>query len=175
MSGVDLDRLAAGCASVSWHPWSAFPGVTVGVRAMSLIEWADCVRESNERVSSDLRGPVRDVASRHEHVVEVVARTAVMREESGAHVPLTHEDARMLDADALLELYRLAVHEQDAAHGIHAVDDEVTKALDADPRRSMDRARAFHACGLHAYYGTPARALTDWQVIMFLHLVKRDE
>ncbi len=175
MSGVDLDRLAAGCASISWHPWTAFPGVTVGVRAMSTIEWADCTRESNERVPASLRGPARDVATRHEHVIEVVTRTVVLRNDEQAHTSLTHDDARSLDADALTELYRLAVHEQDAAHGIHVADSDVTRALNADPRRSMDRARAFHACGLQAYYGTHARALTDWQVIMFLHLVQKDD
>ncbi len=176
MSGIDLDRLAAGCASISWHPWRAFPGAIVGVRALTSVEWADAMRAARERVPESVRGPARQVAVRHEESIETVVRCTSMRDDTGALVSmLTHDDARELDAEALFELVTLAVHEQDAAHGADVIPDDLKKAVESDPRHNLERARAVHAAGLHGYYGEPARMLTDWQVLIFLHLVRRDD
>jgi hypothetical protein len=176
MSGVDLDRLAAGCSSMSWRAWDAFPGVVVGVRAMSSDAWAEAMRVAADRVPSSLSGPARKTAVGHERAIESVVRSTFVRDESGGVVPmLTDEVAREMSADALLSLHAMVCNEQDESHGRDVSYDDLVRAIDSDIRSTFERAKAIHATGLSAYYGAAARTLTDWQVSIYLHLIRRDD
>jgi hypothetical protein len=119
-------------------------------------------------------GKARDASLRHEEAVELVVRSTLTVNDAGEECPmLTMDEARNLDAETLHDLCGLVASEQDAAHGAMCVDADVIAAVEKD--RSLNRARALHAVGLAAYYGGAARDLTDWQVVIYLHLIRKDD
>lgn len=167
--GVDLDRLASGCASISRRSWS---GIEVCVRALPALQFAESRRAASSRVDPSLTGKARDFAFAHEHGVEMIA--LCVYDADGSPL-LSRESITQLDAESLVSLRDLVLREQAEAHGMDADVSETMKALESDTHRTLDRAAALHAVGLQAYYGAPACSLTDWQVTIYLHLIRKED